>query len=61
MILQGSRFFESDNVLGKINEDPGELKVSEQKMDRQVQVGSKNKQPNTGKVNAKNTVLATSN
>ncbi len=37
--------FESDNVLGKINEDPGELKVSEQKMDRtgSSSFGSKNK------------------
>ena len=37
--------FEGDNVLGKINDDPGELKVIEQKMDRSgsSSFGSRNK------------------
>ena len=32
--LERINIFEGENVLGKINEDPGELKLSEQKMDR---------------------------
>lgn len=32
--LERINIFQGDNVLGKINDDPGELKVTEQKMDR---------------------------